>query len=222
MDDTQLVRMQALGSRTFVRAPRHHPGQLAWSARSLESADTGDVRFWSEHGSDVGWAWAQESGWVELCLDVDDLHATDVAREAVAWCLDRARDDQPVRTMVLASEHLLLAVLTEAGFLLEGGPCFTHHHLDLPLLPPRPEVSGYRLKAVRDGEATPRAACHRAACGTAGVPSRVSTTSYAALMATPPYRADLDWVAVAGDGAWVASCLVWLDPMSGVALLEPV
>lgn len=222
MDETQLERMQALGSRTFARAPRHHPGQLAWSARSLEGADAGEVRFWSEHGADAGWAWAQGPAWVELCLDVDDVRATDVAREAVAWFLADAPSDEPARTTVLASEHLLLEVLAEAGFLPEGGPFFTHHHVDLALLPPTPEVNGYRLKAVQQGEATPRAACHRAAWGSPEHPSRVTTTSYAAVMATPAYRADLDWVAVAGDGTWVASCLVWLDPATGVALLEPV
>ena len=50
----------------------------------------------------------------------------------------------------------------------------------------------------------------------------MTTTSYAAVMATPPYRADLDLVAVAADGTWVASCLAWLDAATGVALVEPV
>lgn len=214
--------MQALGSRLWEAAPRHHPGQLAWCARSIEGADAGAVRFWSEHGADAGWAWVQEPASLELCIDPDDLHATDVAREAVAWFLADTPDDRPARTTVLAGEHLLLEVLAEAGFLPEGGPFFTHHQVDLARLPAVSAVSGYRIKVVRQGEATPRAACHRAAWGSPEHPSRVSTTSYAAVMATPPYRADLDWVAVAGDGSWVASCLGWLDPATGVALLEPV
>ena len=41
-------------------------------------------------------------------------------------------------------------------------------------------------------------------------------------MATPPYRPELDWVAVTPDDEMVASCCVWLDDASGVALVEPV
>ena len=40
-------------------------------------------------------------------------------------------------------------------------------------------------------------------------------------MAAWPYRTDLDWVAEAPDGAFVANCLIWLDP-DGVGLIEPV
>ena len=224
VEENRLVRLQALGSRTWGRAPRHHPGQLAWSARSIETAGPGPevVRIWTEHGADAGWAWVPEPTWVELCVDPDELHATDVAREAVAWFLAGAPRDRPTRTMVLTGEHLLLAVLAEAGFLPEEGPFFTHHHLDLARLPAMPAVDGYRIKAVGEGQAAPRAACHRAAWGSPEHPSRVTTSSYAAVMATPPYRAELDRVAVAGDGTWVASCLAWLDPSTGVALIEPV
>lgn len=225
MDEDVLRGLQLLGSRTWspaARGWRHHPGQLAWSARSIRGADSGPVRQWVEHDALAGWAWAEEPSWGELCVDPADLHATDVAREAVAWFLGQAPGDRPARTMVLADEHLLVEVLAEAGFLPEGGPFFTHHHLDLTRLPEVRELTGYRLKAVRESEAAPRAACHRAAWSTPDRPSRVTTTSYAAVMATAPYRQDLDWVAVAGDGAWVASCLVWLDPVTKVALVEPV
>ncbi len=179
------------------------------------------MRRWVERDGLAGWAWAEEPTWLDLCVDPSDPHATDVAREAVAWFLEHA-PDEAARTMVLADEQALLRVLAEADFLPENGPFLVHHHLDLARLPAAPEVVGYRLRAVQDGDAAPRAACHRAAWGTREHPSRVTTTSYAAVMATPPYRADLDWVAVAGDGTWVASCLVWFDPLTGVALLEPV
>jgi GNAT superfamily N-acetyltransferase len=50
----------------------------------------------------------------------------------------------------------------------------------------------------------------------------VSGEAYRRLMATPPYRAALDWVAVTPDDEMVASCCIWLDDPSGIALLEPV
>lgn len=215
-----LVTLQALASRTWSRTARHHPGQLAWSARYAES--TSDVvRTWVEDGEVVGWAWAEEPDWLELCLDTGYPHATDVAREMVAWFVEQA-PDRATRTMVMATDHLLLTVLGEAGFVLDKAPWFTHHHLDLALLAPVPDVPGYRLRAVEPGEAAPRAACHRAAWAPPGGTSAVTTVAYGALMDTPPYRPGLDHVAIAPDGTWVASCLVWLDDATGVALVEPV
>jgi GNAT superfamily N-acetyltransferase len=224
--DDDLLALQALASRTWSRTARHHPGQLAWSARHAGS--TSDVvRIWREGGQGVddsevvGWAWAEEPDRLELCVDGAHTWATDVAREMVAWFLDQAPDG-PTRTMVLASDHLLLTVLGEAGFVPEKAPWFTHHHLDLERLGPVPEVPGYRFREVRPGEAAPRAACHRAAWTPPGETSRVTTATYDVLMDTVPYRPDLDWVAIAPDGSWVASCLAWLDQETGVALLEPV
>lgn len=212
--------MQALASRTWSRTSRHHPGQLAWSARYAET--TSDVvRTWSEDGEVVGWAWAEAPDWLELCLDVATPFATDVAREMVGWFVDRAPAGE-TRTMVLATEHLLLTVLGEAGFVPEKAPWFTHHHLDLGRLPEVPSVTGYRLRAIEAGEAAARSACHRAAWTPPGGTSRVTTAAYDALMRTAPYRPDLDVVAIAPDGGWVASCLVWLDEATGVALVEPV
>ena len=222
--------MQALATRTWSREARHHPGQVAWSARHAQGddqgADSGAARLWREDGVVAGWAWAEQPTWLELCVDRDHPWVTDIARDAVAWFLARA-PDLPTRTMVLRSEHHLLDVLNEAGFIEagvveKGVPWFTYHHLELDRLPEVPTTPGYRLRPIEPDEAAPRAACHRAAWSAPGQPSRVTTTSYAALMRTPPYRSDLDWVALAPDGAWVGSCLVWLDPTTEVALVEPV
>ena len=75
---------------------------------------------------------------------------------------------------------------------------------------------------VEPDEAEARAACHRAAWTPPGGTSRVTTGAYARLMRTPPYRHSLDWVALDADDQMVASCLVWLDDLTGVALVEPV
>ena len=86
-------------------------------------------------------------------------------------------------------------------------------------LPPVPDVPGYTIRAVRDDEWDARAECHRRSWSDT---SKVSGAAYRRLMATPPYRAALDRVAVTADGEMVASCCVWLDDASGIALVEPV
>jgi len=41
-------------------------------------------------------------------------------------------------------------------------------------------------------------------------------------LTAPYYRHDLDWVAVDAAGEMVTSVCLWLDPATGVALVEPV
>lgn len=219
--DRALPLMQDLASRLWSPGARHHPGQLAWSARYAlpEDLDHGPALLVRDaHGDLVGWAWAEAPDWLELCVDPA---APSAVEPAVAWFLDRA-GERTVRTMVLETERGLLARLVAAGFVEEEGPWFTHHLLDLAELRPVPAVEGYGLRHVVPDEAGERSACHRAAWSPPGGTSRVSASAYERLMATPPYRCDLDWVALDAEGSMVASALVWLDGPSGVALVEPV
>ena len=209
--------MQALASRLWTRESRHHPGQLAWSyAYGLPEELGHGPAFLSQRDDEVvAWAWAESDDWLELCVDPTALEAGD---EAVRWFLERAGDGV-VRTMTLETEEHVLAILDRAGFVVESDmPWFTHHYLDLAELPDV-HVAGYRLRHVGPGEAAARAACHRDAWS---AESKVSTGAYERLMGTPPYRHDLDWVAVDDTDRMVASVCVWLDGGTGVALVEPV
>jgi len=207
--------MQALASRTWSRESRHHPGQLSWSVYYGEDLDLGPVDVARAGQQTVGWAWAESADWLEIC--VDPAHP-DVAPRLIDWFLDRAPRGV-VRAMVLEAEHHVLAALDDAGFERDDLPWFIHHHLDLAELPSWPTVGGYSFRHIEAAEAEERAACHRAAWSAT---SRVTARSYAALMRAPYYRSDLDWVAVDHTGAMVASVCLWLDPATGVALVEPV
>jgi GNAT superfamily N-acetyltransferase len=211
-----LPAMQALASRLWTSEARHHPGQLAWScAYGLpEVLHHGPAAVFSRDHEVVAWAWAESEEWMELCVDPTAL---DAGAAAIAWFLERA-GESAVRTMVLDTEEHVIALLDRAGFLVEEGPWFTHHFLDLAELDDL-EVEGYTFRHVEPGEAAARAACHRDAWGATSV---VSTGAYERLMGTPPYRPDLDWVALDASGRMVASACVWLDPATGVALIEPV
>jgi GNAT superfamily N-acetyltransferase len=191
---------------------------VAWSARYAlpEDLEHGPVHVWRVGDRPVGWAWVESPGWLEWCVDPS---YDGVAERAVAWFLATSPPETTVRAMTLDTEPHLAAALADAGFVEEDGPWFTQHTLDLQALPPVPDVPGYVLRAVRDDEWGARAACHR---GSWSETSKVSAAAYRRLMATPPYRPALDRVAVTPDGEMVASCCVWLDDASGVALVEPV
>jgi GNAT superfamily N-acetyltransferase len=213
-----LPRMQTLSSRLWSPASRHHPGQLAWSAAYAvpEELDHGPVAFVVADGVDLGWAWREEPGWVELCVDPDHPDSFTAGRELVAWAA--AGDD--VATSVLETEAHLLGLLESAGFVADWEtPWFTHHHADLATLAEPSLPAGYAVRHVQPDEAGARAACHREAWSPS---SKVSGAAYARLMGTPPYRHELDWVIVDEHDRMVASCLVWYDAGSGAALVEPV
>jgi GNAT superfamily N-acetyltransferase len=216
-----LAAMQALAVRIWTPEARHHPGQLAWSyAYALpEDLGHGPAAVLTRDEDLVAWAWAESEDWMELCVDPAALDAGDAA---IAWFLERA-GSSAVRTMALDTEEHVFAALDRAGFLPEDEmPWFTHHYLDLENLLPVPEVAGYTFRHVDPDEAGPRSACHRAAWSQPGGTSKVTAAAYERLMRTPPYRHDLDWVAVDEAGELVASATIWLDETNGVALVEPV
>ncbi len=204
-----LPGMQALASRLWSRGARHHPGQLAWSAAygEPEVLDLGPVFL-----TDRAWAWLESPDWLEVC-GADP----DAVRAVVAAALEAS--DGTVSASTLETEDVVVAALAEAGFEEVEAPWFTHHHLALADLPPVVLPEGYAVRAVRADEHAERAAVHRAAWSAT---SRVTATAYVRLMATHPYRPGLDHVVVSDSGEWVASCCVWWDEATGVALVEPV
>lgn len=207
--DHALPRMQALASRLWSRRSRHHPGQLAWSAAygEPEVLDLGPAFL-----LDDAWAWLESRDWLEVCGT--DPTAVDAVVTAAL-----AESDDEVTTSPLESERVVIDVLEDHGFTEVEAPWFTHHHLALSELPPVVLPEGYAVRAVRADEHEQRAAVHRAAWSPT---SRVTTAAYERLMRTPPYRPELDHVVIAPGGEWVASCCVWLDATTGVALVEPV
>ena len=217
--DDALPAMQALASRLWTPHSRHHPGQLTWSARYGEDLDLGPVELFSADGPTgwevAAWAWAESDDWLEVCVDPA---RPELATRAVDWFLDRAPSGT-VRSMVLETETHVLDALTAADFRAADLPWFVHLQLDLAALRDVPEVEGYTFRHVEPGEAEPRAACHRAAWSPT---SKVTAAAYERLMATPPYRPELDWVAVTPDDEMAASVCLWLDTSTGVALVEPL
>jgi predicted N-acetyltransferase YhbS len=122
---------------------------------------------------------------------------------------------------VLETQTTLIDALIERGFsAATKRPFFRYHSMALQALEAPVLPAGFRLRHVEFGEAEMRARVHRA--GWADFGSTLSTQTYADVMATWPYRPELDWVVEAPDGEPVASALAWLDDVNRSGLLEPV
>ncbi|MEW1954060.1 GNAT family N-acetyltransferase [Terrabacter sp. NPDC080008] len=218
-----LRHMQELASRLWSPTSRFHPGQLAWSRyfRPVDPDRLGDaeaIARWEQDGQTVGFGWAESPDWLEL--QVDPAHP-EAAVEVVEW-FEEWSDAEEQTAMVVEGDAAVEAALEAAGFAPQpSSPFFTHHVLDLRDLTPLPETPGYAFRSVGADEWGPRAAVHAAAWSD-DAPSAVDPSSYRQVMQAWPYQPELDWVAVDGSGQMVASALVWLDPGTGVGLVEPV
>lgn len=101
-------------------------------------------------------------------------------------------------------------------------------------VPPPPE--GYHVRGVRDDELDARVEVHRAAWNPHELPwhpdhrpaTRPDARSghnreiYDRVRTCWMYDPDLDLVAIASDGSLAGCCIVWLDPRTGVAEIEPL
>lgn len=218
-----LRAMQDLTSRLWSPASRFHPGQLAWNRYhrrvapcSLAAGEA--IALWSRQGETVGFGWAEAPDWLELQVDPAQ---SGTAAEVVEW-FEEWSDAEEQSVMAAEGDAAVETALDEAGFVPQPEAAFfTHHVLALDELRPVPHVPGYAFRHVRADEPAARAEVHARAWADVA-PSMVDAAAYRQLMQAWPYRADLDWVAVDAKGEMVASALVWLDPGTGVGLVEPV
>ncbi|TQM62446.1 GNAT family N-acetyltransferase [Humibacillus xanthopallidus] len=217
-----LAAMQSMASRLWTPRSRFHPGQLTWNrySRPVDPTSLDDseaIAVWTDGDETVGFGWAEAPDWLELQVDPA---RPDIAEELVEW-FEEVSDAEAQSALVMEGDVAEQA-LAAAGFEPDrDAPWFTHHVVEVEALPDVPLVEGYRLRHVEPHEVRERAAVHAAAWSQLG-PSTVDATAYGRLMAAWPYRHDLDWVAVDEEGEMVASALVWLDPPTGVGLVEPV
>jgi ribosomal protein S18 acetylase RimI-like enzyme len=178
-----------------------------WMYQHLNKLDEARVRLWLEEGRCVAWGWV-EGGLIVMVHPQHRQRLTDV--------LDWAEADE-----VRALEHDTgsIEALVARGYVVDESRWFDHMTRPLDDLPEPLVHKGYVIRAVRgEEELLARTESHRAAWE----PSRVVPDSYLQVMRAWPYRAELDWVAVAPDGTFAANCLCWLDEVNRIVELEPV
>jgi ribosomal protein S18 acetylase RimI-like enzyme len=208
-----------------------HVGDLAWLARVHTHRELSlDIRLWDDDdGHLTGWTFFRANGGFNLFLApnpisdaaIDDMLAAVEAMAAEAV----AAGDPPVALYTYGidpnrseSDRALAAGLERHGYARtdETTGIMTRNLADLPAPGP---PDGYALAAVETTDhVRGRVEAHRAAFA----PSELTLRAYERVRRTWPYRAELDRVAIAGDGEVVAFCTAWIDDRRAAGLLEPV
>jgi ribosomal protein S18 acetylase RimI-like enzyme len=221
-EDADLLLLQDLVRRCWpVDAPavRFHPGDLSWRRYQHERSDWAErIRIWTRPDGIVeAFAWRDTTGSMSP-LVAPDLRDTPLVDELIDWHVEAcAGAALPVEIWQIDAGSLVGQRLADRGFKRFDDHVFEglHRQLDdVADLAPSP----IPMRGVATGDLAARVAVHRSAFH----PSRVTETSYAAVMASPLYRPDLDVVAVAPDGSFAAYTRGWLDPVTASVELEPV
>ena len=224
-DPSDVALMQAVVSaRWAVHGPRagYHVGDMAWWTSMFEwptpKGPAARQRFWLDRdsGAPLAWAWLAKDRELDFAVHPDHDHGV-LHELVVGWALDQSGNNLEAN----AVDSDLASVRALESAKLERAEVFLEE-LAMPLTgsPGPVEVApGYTLRPVRGLEdLDQRVEIHR----TVWHPSRVTANSYRRVMATWPYRPELDWVAVAPDGSFAAYACGWLDDVNGAVELEPV
>ena len=204
MQQLALEQQRLLGAR----AP-WHVGDVAWLRRH-DGRDEWTFRLWrDDHDRVVAWSWLNgDGGHLEYDVHPEHRHLLDeIVDEPDAKEVSALDDDADAR-----------AVLARHGF-AKPGHTMHFNHRDVPDAPtPPPLPDGFRYRTVEPEDLAERVAIHR----DVWAPSRVTESSYRAVMAEWPYRSSLDCVVEGPDGRFASYVLVWPDDENGIGLLEPV
>jgi GNAT superfamily N-acetyltransferase len=227
--------MQRLASRLWPFGL--HPGGLGWAAARGRLAE---LIVLEGSGNPAGWAGVDRhhgDGGGELHVQADPARPG-LASALLEWGTTAGGDDLTVA--VADGDEVLAAAVVAAGFAPDPGAerlVGPHRGMFYPAAPSRPSLPrGYRVRSVRDGELGARVACHREAWRPASMPlspevlakipadatSSFTMDFYYRVRSTWLYDQELDLVVEAPDGALAACCIVWWDPVIGVAEIEPL
>ena len=192
-----------------------HVGDLAWWA----SMHTGREhewkrRLWLDGDRCVGWAWLHRPATLDYEVHLDH-RGGHVHEEVLDW-FEAEAEGSSLEAWAMDGHNEALARRAFARPVAYKS--YAYYVQDLPASQGGVE-DGFILRTVRGVEdLAARVAVHRAAWE----PSRVTEDSYRNVMATWPYRSDLDCVVEAPDGTFAASVLCWYDEDNRVGEFEPV
>lgn len=232
MARTELRLLQDLGHRVWS----HDPGSLNFEASfgmlAWERGDAGECVVFERAGAPVGWArlvpgyerireagvWDRAPASLVCQVDSTDVDRAEVTTEIVRWAMERS--DEVFTAAHNDVDDAARTVLSDAGFIHDATEPYSGY-LVQPLAPlePTPPPAGYRIVTMAQlDDPERRAEVHRRAWeGSTRTAADVEAT-----MATWPYQAELDLIAIADDGSLAGSALCWFDPVYTYGEFEPV
>lgn len=194
------------------------PGEIAENYFTDPASRESDAAIFTGEG----FAW-----WVDDVVAIVASFRADVER-AIEWAQGRT-------VVVWAGSGVVTDALTRADYRANDALAFT---VDMrcatdPALP-WPELDHYRVRSARDGDDL--VGVHRASWRPRDLPfvpgrgptidpnatSSFDEATLAALTATWPYDPALHLVVEADDGSLAGSTIVWMEPTTGVAAIEPL
>jgi ribosomal protein S18 acetylase RimI-like enzyme len=213
--------MQALvGELWRLEGPKveNHVGDVAWQ-RFQHAGREGEwrIRLWEEAGEPVAWGWVRRPPMLQH--EIHPRHRGGALHEDVLDWFEEQIEGEELRASSLSSDTERLSFLQSCGYEVDpGARDFLYHARDLSDIVEPVVPKGYRLRTVEPDDLEQRVDIHRVVWD----PSRVTVESFVNLQTAWPYRADLDCVVEAPDGAFATYCLAWLDSDNRVGDLEPV
>ena len=230
--NADLRRMQGLTTRLWSPTSWWQAGSLAWEVIGIRHQHRDwPVRLWGDPDRISAWAFVSLPN-REMIRSADetvtlseyslvaqvDPDVPGLAHEVVAWFEQVGSDGELTAAVADGQEHLIHA-LTARGLVEDtSAPFALDMRCSLGDLPAPLPPEGYAVRSVTPADLEQRVEVHRRAWA----PSKFSPEMYADLVDAHCYDQRLDIVAVAPDGEFAASCLIWLDPEIGVGELEPV
>ncbi|MEZ4869406.1 MAG: GNAT family N-acetyltransferase [Caldilineaceae bacterium] len=238
-DATDLTRMKQrlmAGTQANLSASYMHPGYLEWDTQYPpdEAANQRNLRLWERVDIEPPTleAWAihlRREGSFDLFVS-PAVHGTPahaaVMDEYVAWATERARESG-LNTLwpfwAMTHDTVLTSLMTERGFVVEEvDPPVPLFARTLDALPAVSLPAGFTVRGVHDSaDGRRRAAVTYAAFGYTN-DWEAYAAEYAQFISSAAYAGERDIIAIAPDSRGAAACTIWLDPVNGVGLFEPV
>jgi len=223
LDDVRV--MQTLAQEVFRLRPDVVDltmGELAYQGAmgSTDSTDESSYRIWKRGRRVVACAIFWPPGLLEWQVHPDHPEVLD---EALDWFESVIDPTAELNVQARDGDHDAQRRVEERGFVFNETAPFMRLNMrslddiEEPRLP-----DGYRLRTMSeyDGDITQRVAVHQSAWAEFG--TRVSMETYPVVMATWPYRSDLDFLVEDNTGQCVAFALGWYDEDNRVGEFEPV
>lgn len=185
------------------------------------TTDTSTHHLWMDGERCTGWGWYFPPDTLEWAV----CHGSSAALfdEILNWFAAQAPPGVALKTSARDANEAAQETLRTRGFIDDPErPWMQLNHRTLDAIEEPRLPLGYTLKTVADYDAdiTKRVVVHQRSWADLG--TRVTLDTYPGVMATWPYRSDLDFVLEAADGTPVAFALGWYDEDNRLGEFEPL